>query len=134
MHLHGVPPWEVTAGAFLLGGLMTLPLLIVGPVPRVPGPADFGYLLLLGAAMSALTYVLFFRLVADLGPTKAISSEFAVTVVAVIAGALLLHERLTLAQFAGAVVIIVGCCLILGLLGRGGREREGERPRVAAGP
>ena len=58
--------------------------------------------------MSALTYVLFFRLVADLGPTKAISSEFAVTLVAVIAGAVLLDERLSVVQFVGGAVIIAG--------------------------
>jgi drug/metabolite transporter (DMT)-like permease len=115
-HLRAVGSWEVTAGAFLSGGLLTLPLLLLVPVPTVPRPVDYGYLLLLGAVMSALAYVLYFRLVADLGATRAISVEFVVTAIAVVIGSVLLHERLSAAQIAGAVVIVSGCALVLGLV------------------
>jgi drug/metabolite transporter (DMT)-like permease len=115
-YLRGVGSWEVTAGAFLSGGLLTLPLLVLVPVPTVPRPVDYVYLLLLGGVMSALAYVLFFRLVADLGATRAISVEFVVTAIAVVIGSVLLHERLSLAQLAGALVIVSGCSLVLGLV------------------
>lgn len=65
---------------------------------------------------SALAYVLYFRLVVEVGPTRAISVEFAVTVVAVVIGAVLLGEHLSLLQLAGGAVIITGCLLTLGLL------------------
>jgi drug/metabolite transporter (DMT)-like permease len=84
----------------------------------VPRPVDYGYLLLLGGVMSALAYVLYFRLVADLGATKALSVEFVVTAIAVIIGSVLLHERLSVAQLAGAAVIVSGCSLVLGLVPR----------------
>ncbi len=115
-YLRGVGSWEVTAGAFLSGGLLTLPLLVLVPVPTVPRHVDYVYLLLLGGVMSALAYVLFFRLVADLGATRAISVEFVVTAIAVVIGSVLLHERLSLAQLAGALVIVSGCSLVLGLV------------------
>jgi drug/metabolite transporter (DMT)-like permease len=115
-YLRGVGSWEVTAGAFLSGGLLTLPLLVLVPVPTVPRPVDYVYLLLLGGVMSALAYVLFFRLVADLGATRAISVEFVVTAIAVVIGSVLLAERLSLAQLAGALVIVSGCSLVLGLV------------------
>jgi drug/metabolite transporter (DMT)-like permease len=54
--------------------------------------------------------------VAEVGATIAISVEFAVTVVAVGVGALLLHEPLSAIQLLGAAVIISGCTLVLGLL------------------
>ena len=116
--LQGVGSWEVATGSFLFGGLLTLPLLLVVPVPTVPRVVDYGYLLLLGAVMSALAYVLFFRLVADLGATKAISVEFVVTAIAVLLGSLVLDERLSAIQLVGAVVIVGGCALVLGLLPR----------------
>jgi drug/metabolite transporter (DMT)-like permease len=116
--LRGIGSWEVTTGAFLAGGLMTLPLLFVVPVPAPPGPVDVGYLLILGGVMSALAYVLYFRLVADIGATRAISVEFVVTAVAVLVGSLLLHERLSAPQLVGAAVIIAGCALVLGLVPR----------------
>jgi drug/metabolite transporter (DMT)-like permease len=113
-----VGSYETTTGSFLFGGVMTLPLLIVLPVPTTPAPVDYAYLLLLGAVMSALAYVLYFRLVADIGATRTITVEFVVTAVAVIVGALLLHERLTVVQLVGGVVIIAGCALVLGVVPR----------------
>ncbi|MEI7467814.1 MAG: EamA family transporter, partial [Chloroflexota bacterium] len=94
------------------------PLLWLVPVPTTPRLIDFGYLLLLGSTMSALAYVIYFRLVSTIGATKTISVEFVVTVVAVLVGTLLLGERLSLAQTLGTLSIIAGCALVLGLVGR----------------
>ncbi len=118
LHLRTAGSLEVAAGSFLAGGLMTLPLLLVVPVPAMPGPVDFLYLVILACVMSALTYVIYFRLVSTIGPTRAISVEFAVTVIAVLVGALLLKEPLTPIQIGGAAIIVVGCMLVLGVLPR----------------
>ncbi|MBS0535905.1 MAG: DMT family transporter [Proteobacteria bacterium] len=114
--LKGVSSWDTTAGAFLAGGLFTLPLLALVPVPGTPQPVDYLYLMILGVVMSAATYVLYFRLVGTIGATKAISVEFAVTVVAVLVGALLLREPLSPMQIGGAATIILGCALVTGLI------------------
>lgn len=120
-YLRQVGSREVTIGSFLWGGLMTLPLLWLVPVPTTPRLIDFGYLLLLGSTMSALAYVIYFRLVSAIGATKTISVEFVVTVVAVLVGTLLLGERLSLAQMLGTLSIIAGCALVLGLVGQSKR-------------
>jgi drug/metabolite transporter (DMT)-like permease len=116
LRLREVPSWDVTTFSFLWGGAMTLPLLIAVPVPGLPDAFDVLMLLLLGTTMSALAYVLYFRLVGAIGPTRAISVEFAVTLVAVLIGALLLGEDLTLPQLVGAAIILAGCALVLGLV------------------
>lgn len=72
--------------------------------------------------MSALTYFLFFGLIARIGATRAISVEFVVTAVAVIVGALLLGEQLSAVQFAGGGLIVAGCVTVLGLLPRRRRD------------
>lgn len=105
--------WETTIGAFVFGGIMTLPLIFIVPVPAMPGAVDFLYLLISACVMSALTYVLYFKLVGSVGPTKAISVEFVVTVIAVLVGAVFLKEQLSLIQFVGAAIIIAGCALVL---------------------
>ncbi|UXS04784.1 DMT family transporter [Agrobacterium tumefaciens] len=115
-HLKGTGSWEITIGAFLAGGLMTLPLLFAVPVPVTPSLADYGYLVLLAVMMSSLTYITYFRLVSNIGATKAISVEFVVTIVAVLVGAFVLNEPLTALQLLGAVVITAGCVLVLGLI------------------
>jgi drug/metabolite transporter (DMT)-like permease len=126
-HLQGMGSWESTIGSFFAGGLLTLPLLMVVPVPSRPQPVDYLYLLILGGVMSALAYVLYFRLVADIGATRAISVEFVVTAVAVLVGAVVLHERLTVIQLLGASVIIVGCAVVLGVVPRT-RRMSTRRP------
>jgi len=114
--LNAVAPFETTLGAFFIGGILSLPLLAVSPVRVVPTWEDWCNLLVLGALMSALAYVMYFRLVASVGATRAVSVEFIVTLVAVIIGTALLHETLTAIQCVGAVTILTGCALVLGLL------------------
>ncbi|MBF8753711.1 DMT family transporter [Pseudomonas guariconensis] len=116
LRLRGQDPWTVTGGAFLAGGLLTLPLLWVVPVPTVPQAGDWMLLAISGAVMSATTYVLYFGLVARIGATRTISVEFVVTLVAVLIGALFLGEALSLLQMVGGGVILLGCMLVLGLL------------------
>ncbi|MBF8729837.1 MULTISPECIES: DMT family transporter [Pseudomonas] len=116
LRLRGQDPWTVTGGAFLAGGLLTLPLLLVVPVPTVPQASDWLLLAISGAVMSATTYVLYFGLVARIGATRTISVEFVVTLVAVLIGALFLGEALSLLQMVGGGVILLGCMLVLGLL------------------
>ena len=123
--LRNTDPWVVTIGSFLWGGVMTLPLILLVPLPTVPGLTDFLWLLVLGLVTSALMYVLFYGLMRSIGPTKAISVEFVVTVVAVVAGTTLLGERLSWAQVAGAVVIISGCSLVLGIWPGARRQATG---------
>ncbi|WP_063534279.1 DMT family transporter [Burkholderia sp. MSMB1589WGS] len=128
--LKNVGSLEVTAGSFLFGGLFTLPLVALVPVASVPHIVDYGYLLVLGSVMSGFAYVVYFKLVSAIGATRAISVEFAVTVVAVLVGALLLGENLSNAQIIGAVIIMSGCALVLGSV-PGGRRRRVERYRPA---
>ncbi|MCM2458521.1 DMT family transporter [Rhizobium sp. CG4] len=116
--LKGTGSWEITIGSFLAGGFITLPLLLAVPFRAIPGPVDFFYLFTLAMVMSALTYITYFWLVSKIGATKAISVEFAVTIIAVLIGALVLHEPLSVLQLGGAVVIITGCILVLGLFPR----------------
>jgi drug/metabolite transporter (DMT)-like permease len=127
--LRTVGSWEQTIGAFFFGGIMTLPLLLLVPVPRSIVPVDVLFLVLLAAMCSSIAYVIYFALVAEVGATLAISVEFAVTVAAVFIGAVLLREPLTIAQLVGGAVIILGCSLVLGLLPV---RRRGRRAVPAA--
>ena len=114
-HISTAGAWEVTIASSIIGGLITLPLMIPVPVPGPISMVDLGWLFALAAVISALNYTLYFKLVAEIGATKTISVEFLVTVVAVIVGTMLLGERLSIIQFAGAAIIICGCVLVLGL-------------------
>ena len=111
-----VASWEQTIGTFLFGGLFTLPLILIVPLINVPPSAKaIGSLITVAATASSLAYIMYFKLVDEIGATKALSTEFLVPVVAVILGALFLNERITTIQLIGAAVIFIGCGLVLGL-------------------
>lgn len=112
-YMVGVGSWEITIAAFLIGSIISAPLFYWVPIPRIPSFVDWAYLLIQAVVMSALTYVTYFKLVRSIGPTKAISVEFLVTVIAVLAGVVILGESLTVLQLFGAAIIIVGCILVL---------------------
>jgi drug/metabolite transporter (DMT)-like permease len=110
--------WDITMAAFFLGGVMVLPLLYVVPVPAMPRALDVINLVILSCLMSAMAYVVYFRLVGRIGATRAISVEFVVPIVASSTGTLFLGESLTLAQIGAAILIIFVCALVLGLVPR----------------
>ena len=114
--LQTVGSWEQTIGAFLFGGIVAFPMLLMVPVPVTPTLSEVGELFLLAGLCSCLTYIMYFRLVAEVGATIAISVEFAVTLVAVAIGSLLLGERLTTAQLIGGATISAGCALVLNIV------------------
>lgn len=114
--LKGAASLDITMTAFFFGGLMVFPLLYFVPVPAMPSAFDVLNLLILGGVMSAMAYVMYFRLVSRIGATRAISVEFVVPIVASTTGTVFLGERLTWAQIGAAGLIILGCATVLGLL------------------
>ena len=79
--------------------------------------------LALAGLCSALAYILYFRLLARIGPTSAASVTFLVPVFASAWGAAVLGETVTPAMLVGGAVILAGTSLVLGLLPRRPAER-----------
>jgi drug/metabolite transporter (DMT)-like permease len=76
-------------------------------------PVVWGALLALGLACTALAYVLYFRLIADVGPMKALTVTFLIPLFGVAWGWLLLGERAGLAHAAGGGLIAAALWLVL---------------------
>lgn len=107
--------WEQTIGTFLFGGLWTLPLLLFVPIFKTPTFGDILCLIAVAATGSSLAYILYFKLVAEVGASTALSTEFLVPVVAVILGYFLFSEKLTSNQIVGSIIIMIGCALVMEL-------------------
>lgn len=76
----------------------------------------WGAVVAVGLLCSALAYLLFFRLIARAGASKALTVTFLIPVFALIYGALLLGEAITLSMVAGGGVILLGVLLATGAL------------------
>lgn len=117
-------PVDMRAAVFIsqLGALMVLlPALLVDLVvePGVLAQLQaapwlaWGNVALLGLFSTGLAYVLYFRLIADEGPQKALTVTFVVPVFAVLWGWLLLGEPLSLAHVAGGGLIALSLWMVL---------------------
>lgn len=74
----------------------------------------------LGLALlcSAVAYLLYYRLIANLGPTKALTVTFLMPAFGMLWGALFLGEKITLPMIGGTLLILLGTGLVLKVFGR----------------
>ena len=118
-HLGGVAPLAVAAGSQLSAALVLLVPAIVFWPANTPTGAAWLTAALLALLCTAVAYVLYFRLIVDVGPANAIAVTFLVPVFALVWGWVFLGEGVTLAMLAGCAVILIGTGLATGLLGAG---------------
>jgi drug/metabolite transporter (DMT)-like permease len=114
--LQQVPPMAVAAGSQLAAALaLALPAWWWWP-KTLPGATAWAAVALLAFACTGLAYVLFFRLIASVGATKAISVTFLIPAFAMLWGAVVLSEWPTPTMLTGAAVVLLGTALSAGVL------------------
>lgn len=114
--LTGVPSLTVAAGSLLAGALLLgVPAVVCWPTVA-PSAADWGAAVFLALACTALAYVLFFRLIANVGPARTITVTFLIPALALLFGWLFLGEPMTLQMISGCAVILIGTGFATGLL------------------
>ena len=114
--LAGVAPIAVAAGSQLSAALvLALPAALWWPQTAPSGTAWLTAALL-AVLCTGVAYVMYFRLIANVGPANAIAVTFLVPAFAVLWGWALLDERLTAAMLIGCTVILIGTALATGLL------------------
>jgi len=109
----GVKPMAVAGCSQLLGGLMMLPLAPFGPPMGEITWFVVANILGLAILCSAIAYLLYYRLIEDLGPTKALTVTFLMPIFGMLWGTLLLGETVTAGMIAGCFLIIAGTGLVL---------------------
>jgi drug/metabolite transporter (DMT)-like permease len=114
--LTGVPPLAVAAGSQLSASLVLAPLALVWWPQAMPSHSAWLAAALLAFACTGVAYVLYFRLIAHVGPANAIAVTFLIPVFAIVWGWLFLGEGMTLAMLVGCAVILVGTGLTTGVL------------------
>ncbi|HUQ29421.1 MAG TPA: DMT family transporter [Usitatibacter sp.] len=119
VRLKGASPMGTSAGTLLMAAAVLLP---VAPFAAAPLPlaeiSTLAWLAVLGLALVSTTvaFIFYYRLIADVGPVKAITVTLLVPIFGMIWGVLFLGEPLSAGRIAGCVIILAGCALILGLV------------------
>jgi drug/metabolite transporter (DMT)-like permease len=116
-HLRGAPTLGMAVGSQLASSLALLPLMPFD-LPRSPPDAlVIACVLALALVCSALAYVLYFRLITDLGATRALTVTFLIPIFGTLWGVVFLREHITPEKILACAIILCGAGLVTGVLG-----------------
>ena len=108
----GASPRGMAAGNQLAAALVLLPLLLVLPPLAAPSALVVANVLALALLASGVAFVLYFRLIADVGATRALTVTYLIPLFGVLWGMLFLGESLPASALGGGVLILAGTVLV----------------------
>jgi drug/metabolite transporter (DMT)-like permease len=129
--LSDLPALGVIALSLSVTAVAYVPIvLLAGPGGELTAPA-VGAVVALGVVCTAVAFLLFFALIAEIGPVRATVITYVNPAVAAVLGVTILNERFTLAMGVGFALVLAGSVLAT----RPGRPSEAaRRPALDAAP
>lgn len=121
--LAGVGSLVITAGSQLAAAVLLAPLAWWFWPAQMPDVAPWAALMVLAVLCTGVAYVMFFRLIANIGPARAIAVTFLIPMFGMIWGAVFAGERVSGNMLAGCAVILCGVALANGLVRLPGGRR-----------
>ncbi|HEV1998423.1 MAG TPA: DMT family transporter [Candidatus Dormibacteraeota bacterium] len=109
--LSALPVVGVVAVSLALTALVYAPLGLAQLPHGVPSTPVLASVAILGVVCTALAFILFFALIAEVGPVRATVITYVNPAVALLLGVLLLREAFTLAALVGFTLIVAGSIL-----------------------
>ncbi|HEX9133877.1 MAG TPA: DMT family transporter [Ktedonobacteraceae bacterium] len=109
-----LPTLGVVTVMCITATIVLLPFTLTRLPSKIPNPEVLASLLMLGLICTALAYLLFFALVAEVGASRGTVITYVNPAVAVLLGVILLGEPLDAAIIVGFLLIIVGSWLSTG--------------------
>jgi len=108
----GASPRGMAAGNQLAAAVVLIPLLPLLPPLAAPSALVIANLLGLALLASGVAFVLYFRLIADVGATRALTVTYLIPLFGILWGWLFLGEALPAAALAGGALILAGTVLV----------------------
>ncbi|WP_433704499.1 DMT family transporter [Paraburkholderia sacchari] len=127
-HLTGVDPLTVAAGTMTAATIVLAPFALATWPHAAVSLHAWGAALCLGVACTGVAYLLFFRLIAAIGPARTITVTFVIPVFGILWGALFLDEHVSMGMIEACAAILMGTSLATGFIKRlpgMGARREG---------
>jgi drug/metabolite transporter (DMT)-like permease len=109
--LSDVDPLGPVAASLGIAALLVTPFALASLPDSVPSADTFASIAVLGLLCSALAFLLFFRLIAEVGPAKATVITYINPVVALALGVAVLDESITTGVVVGLLLILAGSWL-----------------------
>lgn len=125
-NLVGVPSLVVTTGSQLGAALVIIPALPFTVPQQTPAAGVVLSVLALAILSTAFAYILYFRLIQNIGSTKALTVTYLVPLFAMVWGAIVLKETVTSSMLWGCGLVLLGTAIANDLL----TPRQGMRGKT----
>jgi drug/metabolite transporter (DMT)-like permease len=113
--LQHVHPLALACGSQTSAALILMPLSLCYLPQQMPSVAGWVSVSILGIVCTASAFILYFRLIANVGVNKAVAVTYLIPFFGVVWGMLLLDEVLSLLMVMGALLILTGVSLTTGV-------------------
>ena len=110
-YLSDLPPTGVVSASLLIVTIGYAPFALTRLPPAWPSARVSASVIVLGVVCTALAFLLFFGLIGEVGPVVATVITYVNPAVAVLLGAVFLHENITVATLLGFGLILTGSFL-----------------------
>lgn len=107
-HLPGI---VFVTGSQLGGVAMLAPLLPFFPIQHAPQPSIVAAVIALAVLSTSLAFLIYFRLIREVGPMRTLSVTYLIPLFAIVWGAIFLDETVTLSMAIGGGLILSGVAL-----------------------
>jgi drug/metabolite transporter (DMT)-like permease len=124
-----VEPFANAHGSMWAATLLVIPALPFFPAPAEPTIGILGAAITLGILCTGIAYIIYFRLIEEVGTTSALTVTFLNPLFGIMWGVLFLGEAIGWYTVAGAAIVIAGTALVIGVM-----PRFGTRALPAAAP
>lgn len=108
----------VATGSMLYPAIVLTPFAIAFWPDAQPSLRSWMAVIAMGIVSTGFAYILYFRLIANVGPAKAITVAYLIPAFAVVWGALLIDEAVTALMIIGCLIIFLGTALVTGVFPR----------------
>lgn len=114
--LLGVRPLVVATGSQAMSTIILAPFAFATLPDTMPSTNAWMNAVALAVGGTGIAYILYFKLIANVGPAKAITVAYLVPLFGIIWGVLFLHEHLSIQTILGGVMILLGVALTTGMV------------------
>ncbi|HNP62333.1 MAG TPA: DMT family transporter [Woeseiaceae bacterium] len=118
-YLSGLNPLAIATGSMIAAAIILFPIAVYLWPSEMPSLRSWIAVIIMGVASTGIAYILYFRLIRNVGPAKAITVTYLIPAFAMFWGAVFIDEKVTTSMIVGCAIIFLGTALATGMLSFG---------------
>jgi drug/metabolite transporter (DMT)-like permease len=120
-NMSGMNPLAIATGSMIAAAVILFPIAVYLWPSTMPSLRSWIAVIIMGIASTGVAYILYFRLIRNVGPAKAITVTYLIPAFAMLWGFIFINEKVTPIMIVGCSIIFLGTALATGMLsfGRG---------------